>query len=183
MRIWDDFGDTSGNVRLPQILQIWLNKWEEHMKKPMFIAVGAAIVLAASAVYWMASPPAVRDPNVISTNGIHWHPKIELYVNGVRQEVPANVGIRPAYAQVPNFDRGMGMTEMHTHDASGTVHMEIAGTVTREKITLGTFFKTWGKTFDDFGSKLIMKVNGTDNSEGKAYEMQDGDQIILSFFL
>ena len=152
------------------------------MKKSMLIAAGAAIVLVTAAVYWMASPPTIRDPNVIAANGLHWHPKIELYVNGIRQEVPANIGIGPAYAQAPNFDSRMGMAGMHTHDPDGTVHLEAAGTVTREDVTLGTFFRTWGKTFDDFGAGLIMKVNGTDNTEGEAYEMQDGDQIILSFF-
>lgn len=152
------------------------------MKKPMLIASGAAVVLVAAAVYLMASPPAIRDPNVISANGLHWHPKIELYVNGVRQEVPANIGIGPAYAQAPKFDSRSGMAGMHTHDPDGTVHLEGAGTVTREDVTLGAFFRTWGRSLDDFGSELIMKVNGTENSEGEAYEMQDGDRIILSFF-
>ena len=152
------------------------------MKKPMILAAGGALVLAVAAVYWMASPPKIDDPNVVAANGLHWHTKIELFVNGARQEVPPNIGIGPAYSQAPNFDARMGMAGMHTHDPDGTVHLEGAGTVTRDDITLGTFFKTWGKTFDDFGSKLILKVNGTDNSEGEAYVMQDGDQIIMSFF-
>lgn len=153
------------------------------MKKPLLFAAGAALVLAAAAaVYWMASPPSASDPNVITTNGLHWHPKIEVYVNGVRQEVPGNIGIGPAYAQAPGFDNRMGMAGMHTHDPDGTVHLEGVGTVTREDTTIGTFFRTWGKTFDDFGTKLNMKVNGIENNEGEAYEMQDGDQIILSFF-
>ncbi|MBO6690047.1 MAG: hypothetical protein JJ919_16370 [Henriciella sp.] len=152
------------------------------MKKPMLLAAGAAIVVVIAAIYWMASPPRTTDPNVIATNGLHWHAKIEVYVNGVPQPVPPNIGIGAAYAQAPGFDSRNGMAGMHTHDPEGTVHLEGAGTVTRDDITLGTFFRTWGKTFDDFGTRLNMNVNGIENNEGEAYEMQDGDQIILSFF-
>jgi hypothetical protein len=152
------------------------------MTKPILLAAAAALALIVAAVYWMASPPVVSDPDVVSINGLHWHPKIEIYVNGVRQEVPANIGIGPAYSQAPGFDGRMGMAGMHTHDPDGTVHIEAAGTVRREDITLGAFFRTWGKTFDDFGSTLNMKVNGVENNEGEAYEMQDNDRIILSFF-
>jgi len=148
----------------------------------MLLAAGAAIVVVIAAIYWMASPPRTTDPNVIATNGLHWHAKIEVYVNGVPQPVPPNIGIGAAYAQAPGFDSRNGMAGMHTHDPEGTVHLEGAGTVTRDDITLGTFFRTWGKTFDDFGTRLNMNVNGIENNEGEAYEMQDGDQIILSFF-
>lgn len=151
------------------------------MKKLIPLIAGAALALAA-AFYWMASPSTGADPNVIATNGIHWHSKIEIYVDGVRKEIPGNIGIGPAFTRASGFDAGMDMTALHTHAPDGIVHMEFSGTVYRKDITLGAFFRVWGKTFDSFGSKLRMKVNGADNSEGENYVMRDKDQIVLSFF-
>lgn len=148
-----------------------------------FIPIAGAVGIAAvAAIYWMALPPEDNDPDVISENGLHWHSTVELYVNGVRREVSPNIGVGPAFVGAPNFNRRSGMAGLHTHDPDGTVHIEAAGTVRQEDISLGTFFATWGKSFDDYGSKLNMKVNGVENNEGVDYVMQDGDRIILSFF-
>ena len=153
------------------------------MKKLIYPAAAVAIALVIGAVYWMASPPVSKsDPSVVSANGIHWHTKIQVYVNGGSTVVPANIGIGRGYASAPNYDSRSGMAGMHTHDTGGTVHVERGGIVTRDDVKLGTLFKTWGKSFDDFGSTVIMKVNGVENNEGEDYQIQDGDEIILSFF-
>lgn len=154
------------------------------MKKMLiYPAAGAAAALVIGAVYWMASPPvSSSDPSVVSANGIHWHTNIQVYVNGGRTVVPANIGIGRGYANAPNFDSRSGMAGMHTHDTNGTLHVEGVGIVTRDDVKLRTLFKTWGKTFDDFGSTVIMKVNGVENNEGEDYQMKDGDEITLSFF-
>ncbi len=153
------------------------------MKKLIYPAAGVAIALVIGAVYWMASPRvSSSDPSVIAANGLHWHANLQVYVNGGRTVVPANIGIGRGYADAPNYNSQAGMAGMHTHDTDGSIHVESAGIVTREDVMLGALFNTWGKSFDDFGSTLIMKVNGVDNTEGEAYQMQDGDEIIMSFF-
>ncbi len=151
------------------------------MKKP----AGKFGLMAAAALagfYATSLPTQAASTDVLSTNGIHWHPKLEIYVKGVPKKIPANIGIGPRYASDAGYDPQMGMTTMHTHKDNGTIHLEIPGTVTHAQTTLGAFFKIWGKSFDDFGSRVIMTVNGKKNTEGLNYEMKDGDKIILSFF-
>ncbi|MGR3572031.1 hypothetical protein [Brevirhabdus sp.] len=140
----------------------------------MIVIGGVVAVVLVGAVYWMAAPAPDKptDPDVLSLNGIHTHAQMEIYVNGVQKGIPANIGISDSGA----------MAGMHTHDPDGTVHIELAGKVTRDDTTVGKFFDVWGKKFDAFGSKLRMNVNGTQNEDGAAYQMQDGDKIVLSYF-
>ena len=47
---------------------------------------------------------------------------------------------------------GVGETsiaELHTHDTSGTLHLEAAGEITDGSFDLGHFFDTWGVTLDE----------------------------------
>jgi hypothetical protein len=63
---------------------------------------------------------------------LHIHEHLDLYVNGRRVTVPALVGI----------DQQAGfLTELHTHDASGIVHVE---SPVPRTFTLGQFFCEWG---------------------------------------
>jgi hypothetical protein len=149
------------------------------MNKRILIAAVVAIVAAGGVYLMSSSDPATQttsaetdtNSDIVARNGLHWHPNIEVYVQGVRQQVPANIGIGKG-----------GMGSMHTHETNGKVHLEAAGVVSRDDLQLKKFFEAWGKNFDDFGSKMIMKVNGVEINEGEKYEMQDGDKIILSFF-
>lgn len=63
---------------------------------------------------------------------VHIHQHLDLFVNGRRLQVPALIGIDPA---------GGFLTEIHTHDASGIVHVE---SPTRRSFTLGQLFCEWG---------------------------------------
>jgi hypothetical protein len=62
---------------------------------------------------------------------IHIHQHLDIFVNGKRVVVPANIGI---------YD-GQFLTELHTHDASGVMHVE---SPTRRQFDLGQFFGVWG---------------------------------------
>jgi hypothetical protein len=63
---------------------------------------------------------------------LHIHEHLDLYVNGRHVTVPALVGI----------DEGAGfLTELHTHDASGVIHVE---SPVQRAFTLGQFFCEWG---------------------------------------
>jgi hypothetical protein len=62
---------------------------------------------------------------------LHIHQHLDIFVNGKRMPVPANIGI---------YD-GEFLTELHTHDPSGIVHLE---SPVAENFTLGQFFGVWG---------------------------------------
>jgi hypothetical protein len=63
---------------------------------------------------------------------IHIHQHLDVFVNGRKVPVPALIGIDP----VDNF-----LTEIHTHDASGIIHVE---SPTQRTFTLGQLFCEWG---------------------------------------
>jgi hypothetical protein len=61
----------------------------------------------------------------------HVHQHLDIYVDGKKTPVPAFIGI----------DDGAFLTELHTHDASGIVHVEAGKAF---PYTLGQFFGVWG---------------------------------------
>ncbi len=70
------------------------------------------------------------DPLSQEALAFHIHQHLDVYVNGKHVTVPALVGI---------FDNTF-ITEVHTHDASGIVHVESAK---NRPYTLGQFFGEW----------------------------------------
>lgn len=149
--------------------------------KNILIIGSIAILLLVGGVWWSNSLQS-SDPETISTRGVHWHPQIEIYVQGEKQEIPANIGIGMQYASTPTFDQNMRMTAMHTHEPDGTIHLEFPARVTREDTKLKNFFAIWGKDMmKDFGTLAKMTVNGEENAELGEYEMKDGDKIELRY--
>jgi hypothetical protein len=69
----------------------------------------------------------------LTTEGqvVHIHQHLDIFVNGRREPVPANIGI---YG-------GQFLTELHTHDPSGIIHVE---SPTKREFDLGQFFGVWG---------------------------------------
>ena len=63
----------------------------------------------------------------------HYHPHLQIIVNGSEVLVPANIGVDPATG---------AMSALHTHEPNGTIHIEAdkAG----EAFTLGQLFTQWG---------------------------------------
>ncbi len=59
----------------------------------------------------------------------HVHAHLQVYVRGQQRAVPANVGIRATC-----------LYWLHTHDASGLIHVEAGAPGT---YTLGQFFDVW----------------------------------------
>ena len=66
-------------------------------------------------------------------NGLvqHFHAHLDIFVNGKKVKVPAYVGI--------NLGAGY-LTELHTHDARGVIHIE---SQKPENFKLGQFFAEW----------------------------------------
>ncbi|MBI3647892.1 MAG: hypothetical protein HY240_03950 [Actinobacteria bacterium] len=72
-------------------------------------------------------PPLASEGNVL-----HIHQHLDVYVNGKKVPVPAEIGIA---------SDGSFIAPLHTHDASGVIHVEAS---TQGPFTLGEFFVVWG---------------------------------------
>jgi hypothetical protein len=79
---------------------------------------------------------AIGVPPLSPTEGtaVHIHQHLDLYVDGRKVAVPAGIGIDPT----------VGFAPLHTHDASGVIHVE---SPTARAYTLGQFFAVWGVRF------------------------------------
>jgi hypothetical protein len=67
---------------------------------------------------------------------LHFHAHIDIFVNGKKVNVPALVGINP----------GAGyLTELHTHNARGVIHIEAQKS---RDFTVGQFFAEWAVYLD-----------------------------------
>jgi hypothetical protein len=86
-----------------------------------------------------AGVPTMSDPG----SGAHFHPVLAVYVDGKKITVPANIGIDP---NLPPTE----MAGLHTHDDSGTIHVENA-----DAPTLGQFFDIGGCLSGGSGSGRI----------------------------
>jgi hypothetical protein len=131
-----------------------------------------AIVLVGGITLAYKNKPKIPESDIVSRDGLHWHPTPLIYVKGEKQDLPLNLGISPS-----------GMTPVHTHDDAnqGIIHLEFQGLVHKSDITLGQFFKNWGKDIRSFGTSMKMRVNGKENTEPENYVMQDKDSIELKY--
>jgi hypothetical protein len=108
----------------------------------------------------------------------HVHSQLQVYVNGKKTTVPANIGI----------DQAKGLLEsLHTHDDTGIIHQEA---VEPYAFTLGQFFTIWGVKFtqDQLGAYragpgLVLEtyVNGKKVPNGPLYKMKSHDAIVVGF--
>jgi hypothetical protein len=84
---------------------------------------------------------------------IHIHQHVDVYINGKKETVPALIGIDNA---------GQFLTQVHTHDTTGIVHVE---SPTHRTFFLGEFFGEWGvkltaNCLGTYCGKLHWWVNG-----------------------
>ncbi|HEV8176344.1 MAG TPA: hypothetical protein VGP44_01520, partial [Gemmatimonadales bacterium] len=109
---------------------------------------------------------------------IHYHPMLKVFANGHQVAVPANIGIDPTKDP-------MQMAGLHTHDTSGTIHVEGA-----RRATLDKLFKIWGVPLSSqqlgpyhaAGRKALrMWVNGKPSRAFGALKLADRQRITISF--
>ncbi len=152
----------------------------QSFKNKMQIVVWVVVLgFIGYGIFWIASLPKYPQSQILSRTGIHVHSALSIIINGKKIEVPADIGITPTRH-----------SPMHTHDASGTIHMEYSGIVKAKDLELKNFFDIWGKDFTktDFmgnpiggGGSIKMTVNGKDNSELGNYSMKDNDKIVITY--
>jgi len=70
---------------------------------------------------------------------VHYHVHLDVIANGKKVVVPPGIGF------VIQNGRATALTELHTHDTSGIVHIESAQD---EPYTLGQVFTEWGVALD-----------------------------------
>lgn len=106
----------------------------------------------------------------------HIHPHLKIIINGTEQIIPANIGITLAC-----------MHPIHTHDASGTLHVE---SPEQRDFTLGDFFAVWQKPFShdqilgykaDGGHEIVMTVDGQPSSRFENLVFKDKEEIVIEY--
>ena len=79
--------------------------------------------------------PAGLNPLGAEGEVVHIHQHMDIYVNGKRTTIPTGVGI---YGD-------QFLTELHTHDSTGLLHVE---SPKKRTFDLGQFFAAWGVRLD-----------------------------------
>lgn len=127
------------------------------------------------------SSGSIPKDQIVAENGLHWHPKLAIYIKGEKQELADGIGL------------GAVHQPLHTHTEDykeGVVHMEMQGVVTKDDTKLGNFFRIWGKEFNStqiFDKKngvegtVRMTVNGKENTDFENYMMKEGDTIEIRY--
>ena len=148
-------------------------------KGKLFLVIGGAVVLLGLFI-----APQLNDPNRVLKKAWaevdvgclpsqgqvaqHMHPVLAVTLDGQRVPIPANIGIL----------RGC-IAEIHTHDNSGTLHIEPL--ITSKNFTLKDFFKVWGESFEKEGYTMEVTVDGQPSPELGNLILRDGQQIILNY--
>ena len=150
-------------------------------KKP-FIYVGIIIAIGIVFIAWGrygtegSSAHTWKDTDVACLVGghqnveTHIHPELTIEVDGDQQRIPANVGINESC-----------MAEVHTHDASGRLHIETQDQARLNELTLANFFAVWDKSFERGGYEETLRVNGEEYNTPEEVGFADGDQIEIRY--
>ncbi|MBI2647554.1 hypothetical protein HYW99_03685 [Candidatus Woesearchaeota archaeon] len=158
--------------------------------KPIYIVI--FIIIAVFAIFFtlLRNPPSNQNANGIPQQPIHWHPKLKIIIKGEEQFISSGIGIN--IGKSIDYDiSGMRMSPTHTHESDGTIHLENNKPWQKpETLTLGYFFKVWGKNFNSScifehcngeNGTLKITVNGKENFEFNKYIMHDEDEIIIEY--
>jgi len=106
-----------------------------------------------------------------SDAAFHIHVRLRIFVGARQVPVPAGIGIDPA---------GGLLASLHTHDASGIVHVEADRPF---PFTLGQFFSVWGVRFSrahlgGYGAPSVF-VNGRRVRDPAAVVLHAHDRIVV----
>jgi len=138
---------------------------------PATVAVGAdslppwAAPSDATAAARNAGLPMLSSEGMVE----HIHVHLDVVADGQKVGVPASIGIDTA--------RG-GISPLHTHDASGVIHIE---SPVKRQFSLGEFFSEWGVSLsaDNIGG-----LRATDGKTVRAYvngQPRAGDPAAIMF--
>ncbi len=108
---------------------------------------------------------------------MHEHANVQVFVHGEKEPVPVNIGSDEE-----------GFLSVHTHEESGTVHLESAVSRT---FTVGELFGVWGVRLtpscvggycNDDTNTLQVFVNGEEiEGDPRAIELDDQDVVVVTY--
>jgi hypothetical protein len=151
-------------------------------KKYMMIIVPIVIAVAAAGA---AGAVLYQPEQVMAISGVechrteqtnyHVHSHLDVFADGEKQQVPANIGILSSC-----------LFWLHTHDSDGVIHVEAPQT---RAFTLGQFLNIWNQTkdsnglFDSVSGKSVTAyVNGTQfEGDYKDIQLNSREQIVLAY--
>lgn len=156
------------------------------MKKnlPLIIGIGI-VVLVAIGLSLLGQAPVKTDRTsrevaltctTDMATEFHIHPILEIYINGEKHLIPANIGISPNC-----------MYALHTHTPDGIIHVEAPE---KKDFTLSDFFAVWDKTFSrnqlfehmaDESHRIRMSVNGEEVDTYENTLLEDEDRITIYY--
>jgi hypothetical protein len=147
-------------------------KRNRYMK--IYIPSIAAVAIALGVVFVMGSQGGVMPGAKMV---LHIHPKLSVTVDDNPIVIPKDVGIDASLWKDHSLDRyGMqGMAPLHTHDASGTIHVE---SNTNRAYTLGQFLDIWSALGLN-GKTVKANADGKPVSDYRNILLKDGEQISL----
>ena len=164
-------GDRSENLRRDDSY-IGISRRKRRRTMMLAIPIVAAVVaiVAISAYVYSSQAPSI-------TMVLHIHTQLSITLDGQQLIVPSQVGIDQSLWKDHSLDNyGMqGMAPLHTHDASGTIHVESNA---YRNYTLGEFLNIWGG-LDTTGKTIKTTVDGKPVSDYKDIILRDGEQIRL----
>ncbi len=152
------------------------------MKKNPVIIGGVLVVVLGGLLFVTASMQQaeglvfVGDTNVACLpNGhqqlaVHIHPVLSITVDGVPETIPANVGVTQTC-----------MAELHTHDATGVIHVETATADRVGQLSFEDFFAVWGAPVVREGYSMVVTVNGEAVESLAEIPLRDGDQVQVAY--
>ncbi len=145
-------------------------KRRRNMMLAIPIVVAVVALVAVSAYVYSAQAPS-------KTMALHIHPQLSIAFDGQPLTVPSQIGIDQSLWKDHSLDQyGLqGLGPLHTHDASGTIHIE--SNVNRN-YTLGEFLNIWGG-LDTSGKTVKATIDGKPVSDYRATILRDGENINL----
>ena len=106
----------------------------------------------------------------------HIHPTLEILINGEKQTIPTNIGVKTNC-----------MNALHTHGTSGEIHVE---SPQKRDFTLTDFFAVWNKSYSkdqildskvDDQYVIRETVNGQEVEDYENTVLRDKDKIVISY--
>ncbi len=147
------------------------------MEKKTLGILGGIIILV---IVLIAVGNKQAKPVILSDNGTeipclpnghqqvasHIHPSVTIFVDGINETIPANIGVTSTC-----------MSEVHTHDASGTVHVETAQLGV--EYTINDLFAVLGSDINREGLMHVITIEGEEATNESI--MRDNQSIVIEY--
>jgi hypothetical protein len=109
-------------------------------RHPVAIGLSAIAIALGIGLYVLVAPNFAPTPVPCSSGEsfIHVHPYLRIAIEGTNVPIPTLLG--------DLTNRGC-LEVIHTHDASGIIHIELSSTDSNANYTLGDLFRVWHATY------------------------------------